>query len=225
MTGKLFLTLLTVVMVISSSSCFCSDISGTIYQKENDGASLDRAWVQILSLDRSQIIASAETNSEGKFTLLADELKDGTYIIRASKPGYNFYEAAATLKGSSELPFTATLSRTTLAPLIEYTHVPDSGSWGDPLRGIVKNIVPTEVKTITFILVRGNWWVKPYWAYPFTDIADDGTFSVNITTGGVDGEAVEYRTWLVTADYENDGRTWPPDPPTSQVLAVISTTR
>ena len=110
-------------------------------------------------------------------------------------------------------------------PKIVYTYVPPYGAWGDPLKAQVSNIIPSIVKTITYIKVGSGWWVKPYWNTPFTPVGTDGSVVISVTTGGIDEQATEFRTWIVTLDYTNDGHTLPPDPPTNQVLAMTSVTR
>lgn len=109
-------------------------------------------------------------------------------------------------------------------PSIEYTKVPPFGSWGIMLEGRVRNVVPAQVKTITFIKVAERWWVKPYYTLPFIQVEPNRTFKVQITTGGIDEAATEIRTWLVTQDY-NESEQMPPDPPTPQVLARCQVTR
>ena len=107
---------------------------------------------------------------------------------------------------------------------IDRDHIPPYGSWGEPIIGTVKNVIPSDAKVLTWILVRGNWWVKPYANNPFVAINNDGTFKVYFTTGGVDDEATEIRVYLVSKDYPANAG-FPADPPTSTVWAMDKITR
>lgn len=109
-------------------------------------------------------------------------------------------------------------------PKIEFTSVPPLGSF-DNVKGKVSNVLPSSgLKIIAFIYVVGRWWVKPYNDTPFTTIKSDGTFEFDYTTGGVDDQATEIRAYLVTKDYIYNGNL-PLDPPTDQVLAMVSSKR
>lgn len=223
---RLFLVL--VVLTVIPTYCLGAvTVSGTIYQKNSQGqvTQAPDAWVDIMDISRENIVVSSKTGIDGRFVINIDNWQDNTYIIRASKSRYTSYFGAATLKNGSPMPFCATLVWSDNQPSIEYTYVPSYGIWGDPLRGKVSNVVPCHTKTITYIKVGSGWWVKPYWDYPFTYIANDGTFELSVTTGGIDEQATEYRTWLVTEDYENDAHTLPIEPPTEQILAVVGFTR
>lgn len=227
---SLALAVLVMALIVIPSLGFGSEILfGTIYQKDASGqvSSSSYAYVDIKSIFEAITYATITTDSNGKFQISSSNWQNGTYSIRASKPGFRPYTCLGTLKSNSSMPFCVTLSYDTMwRPSINYIHIPIYGSWGDPLRGVVNNVIPTEVKTITYINVWGRWWVKPYWTSIFTSVnKDSGIFEVNVTTGGHDDLATEYRTWLVTQDYTNDGQTLPPDPPTDQVLAMCSATR
>ena len=85
-------------------------VFGTIYKEEAGVKSpLEGATVAILNLSRTQTLASASTDSQGKFSITSDSISDGTYFIQASKDGYKSYTGMATLRNSQSLPFTATL--------------------------------------------------------------------------------------------------------------------
>ncbi|MBD3176235.1 MAG: hypothetical protein GF320_13740 [Armatimonadia bacterium] len=70
-------------------------------------------------------------------------------------------------------------------PAIEVTRVPEWGTAG-PLEGRVDGVEPAEAAVATFINADGAWWMKPTRAAPLMPLRPDGTFSVNIVTGGVD---------------------------------------
>lgn len=87
-------------------------------------------------------------------------------------------------------------------PKIEHTSVPAMGSY-DNLKG--KAYYEGEIHDLrvsTYIKVRGVWWVKPYMNSPLTYLKDNGDWSTDITTGGVDSEATEISSYLVRPDYE-----------------------
>lgn len=67
-----------------------------------------------------------------------------------------------------------------------------------PLCGSIENVTGqvkgignvSDYKVISYIFVSGNgWWTKPYANQPKTSINADGSFTVDITTGGIDGLA------------------------------------
>ena len=103
-------------------------------------------------------------------------------------------------------------SRDTTDPIIEFTHVPAYGSF-DKLIGIARGIDPEQARIAVYIRVHGLWWTKPYWNAPLTPIAADGSFSVNITTGGRDEQAVEIVAFLFPADYQPRSLRGDPDLP------------
>lgn len=71
----------------------------------------------------------------------------------------------------------------------EFVHVaiPPCGTTQN-VTGRIENFKnPDNYKIISYIFISGSgWWVKPYQNQPKTDIRPDGTFEVNITTGGID---------------------------------------
>jgi hypothetical protein len=91
-------------------------------------------------------------------------------------------------------------SRLTTDPVVEFTKIPAYGS-RDKLEGVVHDIDAEHVRIAVYIRVHGGWWTKPYWTAPLTPIAADGSFSVDITTGGHDAQALEIIAFLVPADY------------------------
>lgn len=85
------------------------------------------------------------------------------------------------------------------APTIDVTRLPEWGT-GGPLEGCVEGTPPGDVAIAVFIRVDEQWWMKPTQAQPLTPVADDGSFSVNIVTGGVDRLATEVAVLLVPVD-------------------------
>lgn len=86
------------------------------------------------------------------------------------------------------------------APSISFVFVPPYGAFLN-LKGEVHRASPTQFRVAVCIKVHGGWWTKPYWDAPLTAIFPDGTFSVEITTGGEDEHATEIAAFLVPADY------------------------
>ena len=83
------------------------------------------------------------------------------------------------------------------APTIEITYVPAYGSTED-LRGRVLNADPAIHKVAAYLFVEGvGWFVKPTVGEPCTLIQTDGTFEVEVTTGGVDIYATRYAVILL----------------------------
>jgi hypothetical protein len=85
-------------------------------------------------------------------------------------------------------------------PTLVFDHVPPRGS-SENLRGRVLHVAPFGVGVAVYIRVRGAWWTKPYFTQPVTRVRPDGTWSTDITTGGVDAEATEVAAFLVPATY------------------------
>lgn len=142
-------------------------------------------------------------------------------------------EPVNVLEGHTPVPVTVRLSTSTSTvdvagsivdmdggpPAIIFTSVPALGSFNN-LKGRVKNVLPWEVKVIVYIRVGSTWWVKPYANTPFTPVNLDGTFIVDVTTGGIDERANAIAAWLVKKEMTGaDLHGLPPDPPTDLVLA------
>ncbi len=89
-------------------------------------------------------------------------------------------------------------------PSIEFTYVPPYRSF-DNVVGLVQHVDPTEYAVVLYINVRDSkpdrWWVKPFANQPLTNIAFDGTFIVDYTTGGIDDRAREFHAFLIPRTY------------------------
>ncbi len=85
-------------------------------------------------------------------------------------------------------------------PAIELTSVPPRFS-SDDLEGQVWHVAPFDYGVAVYIRVRGRWWTKPYFSVPITSIRPDGSFTTDVTTGGVDPEATEIAAFLVPFGY------------------------
>ena len=87
---------------------------------------------------------------------------------------------------------------------IEFTSVPAFGSYLN-LKGVVHHVEPERVRLAVYIRVDGGWWNKPTWEAPASPLAADGSFSVDITTGGSDERATEIAAFLIPSDYYPPG--------------------
>lgn len=87
-----------------------------------------------------------------------------------------------------------------LKPSIEFTSVPLYGSF-ENLKGLIKGVNPADYKIAVYIYVDNSWWTKPYWDNPLTLINKDGSFTCDITTGGIDQYATKIKAYLLPKDY------------------------
>jgi len=97
----------------------------------------------------------------------------------------------------------ACASVTTLraAASIEFTSVPPYGSFNN-LQGKVHGVAPATNRIAVFIYVTGaGWFTKPSCGVPLTTIQPDGTWTADITTGGMDQNATRIAAYLVPAIY------------------------
>jgi hypothetical protein len=81
-------------------------------------------------------------------------------------------------------------------PRIYFTRVPKLGSF-DNLHGRVENVDPSQYTVAVYIRVGRGWWTKPFWAWPVTPLAADGSWSCDITTGGIDEKANTITAFLI----------------------------
>jgi hypothetical protein len=88
--------------------------------------------------------------------------------------------------------------------MIEFTSVPALGSYRQ-LKGTVRHPDAGQLRIAVYIRVHGGWWTKPYWDSRATAIEEDGSFSVDITTGGRDEEASDIAVFLIDGDYHPPG--------------------
>lgn len=86
------------------------------------------------------------------------------------------------------------------APSIEITTVPPYCSEGD-LYGTVTGVQnPQDYQVATYIHIEGSgWWTKPYFNAPTVPVDSNGSFQVDVTTGGLDCRATLFCTNLVEA--------------------------
>ena len=81
------------------------------------------------------------------------------------------------------------------SPGIAITGVSAMGTSGNA-SGKVSGVVPNGYVVATYIEVSGAWWIKPYSAST-TSINSDGSWSVDIDTGGSDKWATQVMVFLV----------------------------
>ena len=86
-------------------------------------------------------------------------------------------------------------------PVIEFAYVPPYGSF-ENLKGQIWHVWPSDYKVAVYIYVIGRWWTKPYWSWPLTTINPDGSWTCDITTGGVDQRATNIVAFLVPNGYD-----------------------
>lgn len=108
-------------------------------------------------------------------------------------------------------------------PFIEFTNVPPYGSFMN-LQGQVTCIDPTNYRVAVYIFVSG-WWTKPTFANPLTLIQSDGTWTTDITTGGLDQNATKIAAYLVPDGYNpplmGGGQTLPPELEENSATSVM----
>lgn len=81
------------------------------------------------------------------------------------------------------------------------TFVPPYNSSLHDVEGVALGVNPSDYRIAVYILVRGGWWTKPYWATPLTGINYDGRWACDVITGGVDSEFTEVAAYLVPQGY------------------------
>jgi hypothetical protein len=96
--------------------------------------------------------------------------------------------------------------------VFEFTYVPPKGSITD-LQGRVCGVVTAQFKVAVYIQVNGGWWTKPYWNQPKTDINTDGSWTTDITTGGIDETATKIVAYLIPVGVDPPLRSGQPDLP------------
>lgn len=121
-----------------------------------------------------------------------------TCLLRSSSQRLTVMRASQRGLGRGLLiVFGVLCSRCSVAqPSIEFTFVPPWGSFED-LEGRAVNINPQEFAVAPYIRVDQVWWTKPTFAMPTALIGSNGTWTVDITTGGLDHQATEIVAFLI----------------------------
>ena len=86
-------------------------------------------------------------------------------------------------------------------PLITFDFVPPIESFLN-LRGHVEHVTAADHKVAVYIKVGGGWWTKPFFNAPLTEIRPNGTWTTDITTGGIDQQATHITAYLVPNGYQ-----------------------
>lgn len=105
-------------------------------------------------------------------------------------------------------------------PSIVFTYVPPLGSFSY-LLGRTENVDYSRYDVVVY-LYRFGWWVKPTYDFPHTPIGANETWSCNVTTGGTDELASEYRAFVVLKTYVPNGNELPA---AGDYIASVAVTR
>ncbi len=122
----------------------------------------------------------------------AGVMKDGMQPVFDGQTMENNWECDTLLDGPGD-------------PEIAFTFVPEYGT-RDNLEGKVSHVIPKDHGVVVYIKVGSRWWIKPTYASPVTRINVDGTWICDVTTGGYDTQATEYRAILTVAGYDPPSR-------------------
>ena len=108
------------------------------------------------------------------------------------------------------------------SPAIVLTNVPAFGSFAD-LSGVVVDAAPAAHRVAVFIYVpSAGWWSKPYCDPQLTVIRPDGSWTADITTGGVDERATRITALLVGTNYSEPCVMGPATLPTNVTAQAIA---
>ena len=108
------------------------------------------------------------------------------------------------------------------APAIVITKLPAYGTTDD-LAGVVWGADPAACRVAVFIDVPPyGWYSKPTCAQALTTIHSDGSWSADITTGGVDSNATRVAALLVGTNYSQPCVLGEPFLPTNVFSAAIA---
>ena len=87
------------------------------------------------------------------------------------------------------------------AASVEFTYVPPYGSFSN-LQGKVYGVNPATNRIAVFIYLNGaGWFTKPTCGTPLTTIQTNGTWTADITTGGIDQNATRIAAYVVPASF------------------------
>jgi cysteine-rich repeat protein len=129
----------------------------------------------------------------GTQTIIAG-LEVGTYIIKAVA------EDSAGATSSDQV----TISITENGAGLYIDSVSEHGDENGVIKGHISGVDTSKYVIYCDIEVEDVWWTKPSYASPATSIDPDGTWQVDITTGGKDRCATEVAVFLVPIDTDVD---------------------
>ncbi len=114
------------------------------------------------------------------------------------------------------------------SPSILLTNVPAFGTSTD-LSGVVSGVNPGTCGVVVFIYIpSAGWWSKPFCDPQLTTINANGSWTADITTGGVDDQATKITALLVSTNYNQpcvQGLSTLPTNVTAQALASATALR
>ena len=116
------------------------------------------------------------------------------------KPGMTSVYAGITLPQSIFMRTPPSLSLPGSAS-IKMTTIPAYGASDGTIKGYVTGIPTAQYVVAVYIYAYYGWWSKPTWAAPAVAINQDGSFSCQTVTGGVDNTATSFYLFLVPASY------------------------
>ncbi len=176
---------------------------------DNQTYFFDVDWVRILSdvpPRTSRLFNLAENNSPCYFAMVdLSTLAWSAYTYRyfadiryyfGISPDYIYPDGVIYDSGLLSYWLSRSVCSAYTQPAIELVSVPEYGSF-DPLAGRVFNADFDSHLVAVYIKVGSGWWTKPAFNAPFIPINADGTFTVDITTGGFDHDATEIAVFLV----------------------------
>ncbi len=162
---------------------------------------------------------SADTNHDGEVSIgevtqcvqrvvhgCSGELPDATvaptFTAAAATPNVTptITPSPTETRTSSATPSsTASATPTPQEPWITISSVPAYGS-NEDLSGSAGSIVPVQYRVAVYIYVQG-WWTKPTFDLPTVPIDSNGSWHVDITTGGCDAYSTKMVAFLIPAAY------------------------
>lgn len=147
----------------------------------------------------------------------------GTYTPAAGYSGGDEFKFKANDGTADSNPATVSITvEPSGLPSLSFTYVPPLGSFAS-LQGSTANVDYTKYAVVIYIKVNGTWWVKPYTNQPLTSILPSGSWSCDITTGGVDETATEIRGFVVLKTWTFSGTNTLPN--AADYVASTSATR
>ena len=144
---------------------------------------------------RNPIIATLYWSSDNPSIATVDAV---TGVVTAVAPGTANVTAASGSLVSGASIVTVDIGTNDNGFGIEITRVPVYGAEGNAY-GIVTGMKPSDYPNYGVAVIHkiNNWWTKPYVTSPMTLINSDGTWSADITTGGVDEIGTQVNAYLV----------------------------
>jgi hypothetical protein len=169
-----------------------------------------------VSISSSTGVASASaqiTNPDFTFTTVPLALQTGTASSGTWGTTFNIPDDSSLIGKNYLVSFSATdtggnssSSQTVTlpvgqpgqnTPIIKVTGLPAFNGFGS-LTGQALNVDPTKFQVAVLLFINGFGWVsKPACNQVYVPLAADGTFSANVTSGGVDQTAIRYAAYLV----------------------------